>query len=178
MHSQSFRGFLNSCSLPGSSKEVIIHHASLLLSFHFSLSNTPFRGAQGGDMSPFLPVGVGSCLETGPGALPYPVSVTGELLHPSNECSQCSAVWRVRTLVWKRTHNTIRWHAFSFVLGFSWGTFAPAQWTTSPMAQGACMVGISLGPTEMLQKPVLEKPINTLGKLENSGLLLLQAQRS
>ena len=48
----------------------------------------------------------------------------------------------------------------------------------SPVAQGACMVGITLGPPEMLQKPVLEKPINTLGELENSGLLLLEAQRS
>ena len=30
----------------------------------------------------------------------------------------------------------------------------------------------------VLQKPVLEKPSTTLGELENSGLLLRQAQRS
>ena len=38
---------------------------------------------------------------------------------------------------------------------------------TSPAAQGAGMVGISLGPPEMLQKPVLEIPNTTLGELEN-----------
>ena len=37
-----------------------------------------------------------------------------------------------------------------------------------PTVQGAGMVGISLGPPEMLQKPVLEKPSTTLGDLENS----------
>ena len=32
------------------------------------------------------------------------------------------------------------------------------------------MVGISLEPPEMLQKPVLKKSSTTLGELENSGL--------
>ena len=49
---------------------------------------------------------------------------------------------------------------------------------TSRAAQGAEVVGISLGPPEMLQKPVLEKLSTTLGELENSGLLCRQAQRS
>ena len=44
-------------------------------------------------------------------------------------------------------------------------------------AQGAGVVGILLGPPEMLQKPVIEKPNTTLGEL-NSGLLCEQAQRS
>ena len=44
----------------------------------------------------------------------------------------------------------------------------PSQ-ATSLVAQGASMVGISLGPPEMLQKPVLEKPSTTLRELENSG---------
>ena len=39
-----------------------------------SLSDAPFLGAQGGDQSPLLPGGVGFCLGTSPGALPYPVT--------------------------------------------------------------------------------------------------------
>ena len=53
-----------------------------------------------------------------------------------------------------------------------------AEPPTSPVAQGAGVLGISLGPPEMLQKPVIEKPSTTLGELENSGLLRQQAQRS
>ena len=49
---------------------------------------------------------------------------------------------------------------------------------TRQAAQGAGMIGISLGPPEMLQKPVLEKPSPTLRELENSGLLCRWAQRS
>ena len=49
---------------------------------------------------------------------------------------------------------------------------------TSPAAQGAGVVGISLGPPEMLQKPVLKKPSTALRGLENSGLLHQQAQSS
>ena len=49
---------------------------------------------------------------------------------------------------------------------------------TSLVAQGAGVVGILLGPPEMLQKPVLEKPSTTLRQLENSGLLCQWAQRS
>ena len=53
----------------------------------------------------------------------------------------------------------------------------PGQ-ATSPAAQGAGVVGILLGPPEMLQKPVLEIPSTTLGELENSGLLHQWAQGS
>ena len=49
---------------------------------------------------------------------------------------------------------------------------------TSVVPQGAGVVGILLGPQEMLQKPVIKKPSTTLGELENSGLLRQQAQRS
>ena len=49
---------------------------------------------------------------------------------------------------------------------------------TRQAAQGAGMIGISLGPPEMLQKPVLEKPSTTPGELENSGLLCWWAQKS
>ena len=85
---------------PESPKKFIIHHVSLLLSSHFSLSDAPFLGAQGDHLSPLLLIGVGSCLETSPGALTYPVAVTGELVRPSNKCSQVSAVQRVGTPVW------------------------------------------------------------------------------
>ena len=57
-----------------------------------SLSDAPFLGAQGGDQSPLLPVGVGSCLGTSPKALSYPVIIPGELVCPSNEFSWGSAV--------------------------------------------------------------------------------------
>ena len=49
---------------------------------------------------------------------------------------------------------------------------------TRLVPQGAGVVGILLGPSEMLQKPVLKKPSTTLGELENSGLLHQRAQRS
>ena len=52
-------GFLNCYSLPGSSREVMSHNTSLLPTPQFSLSDAPFRGAQGGDQSPLLPIGVG-----------------------------------------------------------------------------------------------------------------------
>ena len=50
----------------------------------------------------------------------------------------------------------------------------PTQFSSSRGRRG----WISLGPPEMLQKPVLEKPSTTLGQLENSGLLRQRAQRS
>ena len=62
-------GFLNCCSLLGSSKEVISHNASLLPSPQFSLSDAVFLGAQGGDQSPLLPIGVGPDWGAAPG--PY-----------------------------------------------------------------------------------------------------------
>ena len=49
---------------------------------------------------------------------------------------------------------------------------------TSLAAQRAGVVGVLLGPPEMLQKPVLGKKSPTLGELENSGLLCWRAQRS
>ena len=159
MHTQSLRGN---------------HNPSLFPSPQVSLSDAPFLGAQGGDQSPLPPVGVGFCLGIGPGALPYPVAVRGELVHPSNECSWGLAVQRVGMLVQKRIQKTIRWHASLFVLGF----LAPVQPSHRVAAQGADVVGISLGPPEVLQKPAQEKPSTTKGELENSGLLHWWAQRS
>ena len=52
-----------------------------------SFSDAPFLGTQGSNQSPLLRVGVGSCLGTGPRALPYPVALPGKLVRPSNESS-------------------------------------------------------------------------------------------
>ena len=76
-----------------------------------SLSDAPFLGAQGGDQS-LLQIWVVLCLGTSPGALPYPVGIPGELVHPSNEPSWGSTIQRVGTPVRKRTQNTVRWHTF------------------------------------------------------------------
>ena len=46
------------------------------------------------------------------------MATPGELVRPSNESSWCSVIQRVRTRVQKRTQNTIRWRASSFVSGF------------------------------------------------------------
>ena len=107
--------FLNCCSLPRSSKEVISHSASLLLSPQFSLSDAPFLGApRRWSVSSFTHWGR-NWLGTGPGTLPDPVAIPGELVCPSNESGWGSAIWRIRTLVWKRTQITIRWCASSFI---------------------------------------------------------------
>ena len=47
-----------------------------------------------------------------------PVAIPGELVRPSSESSQGLSVPRVRTPVLKRTRNTVRWHASSFISGF------------------------------------------------------------
>ena len=69
---------MSSLSLPSVSNHAYTirgyHSASLFPSPQVSLSDAPFLGAQGGDQSPLLPTGIGSCLGTGPGALPYPVA--------------------------------------------------------------------------------------------------------
>ena len=63
--------FLNCCSLPGSSNELISHNALLLPSPQVSLSDAPFLWAQGGDQSPLLPAGVGP--DWGPAPGPYSI---------------------------------------------------------------------------------------------------------
>ena len=113
-------GLLNCCSLPRSSKEVISHNASFLLSPQFSLYDSPFLGAPRRWSVSSTRWGR-TWLETSPVALPDPVAIPGELFRPSNESSRGLAVWKVRTLVWKRTQNTIRWHDSS-----SQGSFSPA----------------------------------------------------
>ena len=63
------------------------------------------------------------------------------------------------------------------LVGFGTPLLRPGQ-ATSPTGQRAGMVGILLGPAEMLQKSVLKKPNTTFGELENSDLLHRLALRS
>ena len=110
-------GFLNCCSLPGSSIEVMSHNTPLLPSPQFSLSDAPFWGAQGGDKSPLLPIGVGPHWGLAPGLYHILAAIPGELVWPSSESSEGLVIQRVGTLVQKRTWNTVRWGA-SFFSGF------------------------------------------------------------
>ena len=111
----------------------------------FSLSDAPFLGAQGSDQPPLLPIGVGPCLGTGPE--PYfflwpfllswsvpPMSRSG-LSHPENQNTGPKENLEHRQLVHLLVHLPV-----------------PSQ-ATSLAAQGAGVVGISLGPLEMLQQP-------------------------
>ena len=104
---------------------------------------------------------------TGPGALPYPVPIPGgwsvPLMTPvGTQLSRESERWS------ERKPGALQ---VACLLVCPGAPLLPPGWATSPAAQGASVVGISLGPPEMLQKPVLKKPTTTLGELENSGLL-------
>ena len=108
-------------------------------------------------------------LGTGPRALPYPVAIPHELVRPS-ESSWGLARWRVGTLFRKIARKYHHVACFLIRLGVpslhGRGSFLRA---TSLAPQGAGLVGISLGPSEMLQKPVLGKPSTALGELENQA---------
>ena len=128
-----------------------------------SPSDAPFRGAQGGDQSPLLPVGVGSCLGTGPGALPYPVTIPGELVCHSRvqlglSCPEC---WNTGP-----KENLEYCQVACLLVHLRVPSLQPGR-ARSLAVQGTGVVGILLGPPEMLLKPVLEKPSTTLGELEN-----------
>ena len=104
------------------------HNASLLPNPQVSLTLAPFLGA-----SRRWSVSSSSCwgrtwLGTGPRTLP--VAIPSELVHPSNESGQGSVIQKVRTPVWKRTQNTIRWTTSLFVSGFlhSSPTEPPVHW--------------------------------------------------
>ena len=121
-------GFLNCCPLPGSSREVISHNASLLPSPQFSLSDALFLGAQGGDQSPPLPTGVGP--DWGPAPRPYHI-LWPFLVNWSVPPVSLVGAWPsgVRTPVQKRTRNTIKWHVSSFVSRFLHSSLAePPIW--------------------------------------------------
>ena len=66
-------------------------------------------------------------------------------------------------------NENLEYHQLVLLLSHLRGPLLQRGRTTSPAAQGSGVVGISLGPPEMLQKAVLEKPSTTLGELENSS---------
>ena len=139
-----------------------------------SLSDVPFLGAQGGDQSPLLPIGAGPDWGLAPG--PYlilwsflvswsicPMSLVGA--RPSGQSESWS----------KREPGIL---SGGTPPRSSWGSSTPTRPSHQSGGSMASVVGILLGPPEILQKLVLEKPSTTLRELENSGLLCLQAQRS
>ena len=118
---------------------------------------------QGSDPSPLLPVGVGPPdwgLAPGPYLTLWPFLVGWSVPSMSPVRAQPSRESEHRS----RTELGIP--SGGVPLHSSPGSSAPIH-----VAQGAGVVGISLGPPKMLQKPVLENPSSTLGELENSGLL-------
>ena len=103
------------------------------------------------------------------------MAIPGELVCPSSE-----SIWGLGHLESRDTRlkENPEYHqvACLFVhLGVP--LLQPSQ-ATSLAAQGVGMVGILLGPPEMLQKPVVKKPSTTLRELENAGILRWWAQRS
>ena len=105
-------GFLNCCSLPGSPGKWSVSSSTCWGRFH---------------------------LGTGRRVLLYPVSIPGELVHPFNKSSWGSAVQRVRTLVQKENLQYCQ-VACPFVR-LRVPSLQPG-WVTSPVFQGACVVGI------------------------------------
>ena len=134
---------------------------------------SPSWELQGGDQS-LLPVGVGTDWGLAPG--PYlilwpflvswsvpPVSPFGA--RPSGESGH-------------QSERDPEYHqAACLLIRLGVPSLQPSQ-ATSLAAQGVGMVGILLGPPEMLLKPLIKKPSTTLRELENSGLLRWWAQRS
>lgn len=118
-----------------------------------------------------LPSEDGTCLGAEPGPLAYPVAVPGELVRPSFESGQGSAILGVGVLVRKRTQNTVRWHACPFVS------------ETPPLRPDRAAVRRLKGLESLwgLQKCCKNQPARSqaaLGELENSGLLCRRSQRS
>ena len=128
--SQSFSGYHNASLLPspqvsltvapflGTPRKVSVTMPPFPLSPQVSLSDAPFLGAPRRWSVSSSTWWGRSGLGTGLGALPDPVAIPGELVRPSNESSRGLAVPRVGAPVWKRTRNTVRWHACSFTWGF------------------------------------------------------------
>ena len=159
MHIQSLRGY---------------HNTFLFPSPHVSLSDTPFLGApRRWSVSSSTHWGR-TWLGTDPGALPDPVAIPGELVRPSNESGQGTAIQRVRMLVRKKTQNTIRLACLLICLG------APTLWPSrviSPAAQGASIVGILLKPPENVAETSTWETKHH-SEMENLGLACQWAQRS
>ena len=142
-----------------------------------SLSDAPFLGAQGGDQSPLLPVGVGGRFLLGD--------------QPQGLILSCDHSWWVGlSLQWVQLglgrlkgwntypKENLEYRQVACLLDHLGVPLLQHSQANCLVAQGASVVGISLEPAEMLQKPVLEKPSTSLRELENSGLLCQWMQRS
>ena len=128
MHSQSRRGY---------------HNASLLPSPQVSLSDAPFLGAPRRWSVSSTYWGKISWLRFDPRALPDPMASPGELFCPSNGSGQGSAIQIVGTPFQE-------YHQVSCYLVHLGAPSLWPGWATSPVDQGAWVVGISLEPPEML----------------------------
>ena len=134
----------------------------------------PSWDLQGGDQSPLLPIRVGPDwgLAAGPHLILRPSLVSWSIPPMSPDRAQPrgeSERWSEREP--RIPSGGVPPHPFR-------GSSTPTQPSTQSGGSGDGMVAILLGPPEMLQKPVLEKPSTTLRELENSGLLYQRAQRS
>ena len=129
---------------------------------------------QGGDQSPLLPIGVGPDwgLALGPYLILWPLLVSCPVPPKSLVGAQLSG----ESEHWSEREPGILLGGVP--LRSSQAPLLQSSQATSQAAKRAGMVGISLEPPEMLQKPVLEKPSPTLRVLENSGLLHQWAQRT
>ena len=167
-------GFLNHCPLPGSPKEVLSHDASLPPESAGFLNCSSLPGSsRRWSVSSSTHWGR-FCLGTGPGPYlilwPFLVSWSIPPMSPAGaRPSRASEHQSERESIYRQ----VAW--LLVCLGVP--SLHPSQ-ATSLAVQRFSMIGISLGPPEMLQKLVLEKPSTTLGELEKSGLLHWRAQRS
>ena len=158
MHSQSFRGYYNASLLPSPQVSLTVAHflgapsrRSISSSIHWDLT---------GDWPWSLTLSCGHSWWVG-----------------------LSLQWVQSGLHQPEIGNTgpkenLKYHQVACLLVCLVVPSLQPSWATSPKAQGASMFGISLGPPEILQKPVIKKPSTTHGELENSGLLHQKAQRS
>ena len=134
----------------------------------------PSWDLQGGDQSPLLPIRVGPDwgLAAGPHLILWPSLVSWSIPPMSPDRAQPpgeSERWSEREP--RIPSGGVPPYPFR-------GSSTPTQPSTQSGGSGDGMVAILLGPPEMLQKPVLEKPSTTLRELENSGFpeeLTLQA---
>ena len=137
-------------------------NASLLCTPQVSLTDAPFLGASGGDQYLLLPIGLGSAwgLAPGPYLILWPFLVSWSIPQWVQSGLGLPESWNAGP------KETLEHHQVVCPLVHLGVPSLQPGWAPTPTAQGAGMVGISLGPPEMLQKP---SP--TLGELENSGLL-------
>ena len=129
---------------------------------------------QGDDQSPLLPSGVGP---------DWGLALGGDLILWPFLVSWSSLQWvrsglsRLKSQNASPKENPENCWVACLLIRLGVPPLWPSQ-ATSLATQGAGVVSISLGPPEMFQKPVIEKPSTILRELENSGVLHQWTQRS